>query len=1029
MSLNMLGMGGGVTKNLDATSAKISAIRKDLERISKLLGQIGGQAGNVNGKVGGAGSSLPSSSMFGGNALFPSTTQVTTAPNFSTAVASKLGPKGVGAAGTVLAVGSTAWNALPNLNDVITQQQAAFQAGLGNANPDYRRMNSMLSNAFGGYASSIGSQQRSAAILSQMGIGNVENKQDFAFMNSLAATSLLTGKSQDQLALDSQALMAPRNKNFLRPYIGMTTSADGRSMDLATIADRIATRSLGANWNQATLDEALRKGFGQSPQMQALGNLAPDAIMHLRTSASHGGKPISSTDQMKAQKLAGKDNPNAISQSALGSQTKVISAYSETMLTAFEKTTSALNSFRSALENSAAFLGPIAAGKAAAQTFSGDPMGNAIGGGMSMLGSTVGTVLGMRYGGKLLGSALGKSAPKAGGSVMSRAGSVASRIMTSANLKSSGKFLGETGGKTMGKSIAGVGIALNAWDGWQNKEDDKGFWGGALTATGTGAVGGGMAGLLAGPAAPVSVPVAAGIGAVTGFLGYAGGYLANDLFGGGAAGDSASSGGAPKTGAGLVDMATGYVGTPYVWGGKSPKGWDCSGFTQYIFKKHGVTLQRTSDQQYRQGTPVHSLAQAQPGDLLFFKFKDGQKKVVNHVGIYMGGGKMVHAAGRKSGTKVASLTKYFLSALVGIRRILGGKAGRSNNNQSNITSGASNMNSRGDAWSDANGSGPATSAIGYGTLAAANIGVSSYGGLSASTSSVASLLATSSSVSALMNGGGASTAVPEFNGRSSGGPGNSADSGAVTVKTNSNSAYTTSTSVLTGNSNAERTFRYLEGKNFTDQSAAGVVGNLMQESGVNPRSQQHGGGPGRGIMQWSVNQRWKQLTNWANKQHRDPWSLGTQLDWMYKEMGSYGVLGKLSGMRDVRGATKYFEDTMEKAGKPNMAARYDFAERALRSYGNDGNVKKYSSGSWAISNDQIAKIHQGEMILPASIAEAVRTSLRSGLQGGSGTSGSGRSVVIQVQIKDASDAEAIALARKVKAILDEDADYKTIGGL
>lgn len=1015
MALNMLGM-GGVTKNLDATAAKISNIRKDLERIEKLLGQIGGKAGAVNNKVG-APSGLPSSSMFGGtNALFSGQTPIANAPSWSSAIAGRLGPTKVGLLGVGLAAGSTAWNALPDLEQVKTQQQALFQAGLSYARPDYRRMNSMLSTAFGGYASGIGSQQQSLAILSQMGLGNVNNAQDMRFMNSLAATSLITGKSQVQLATDAQALVTPRNKNFLRPYIGPTTTADGRPLALGDIANRIATRSLGANWTQAQLEEALRKGF--SKDFESLGGQAGDAISLLRASAAHGGKPITSTGQVESMGLAGKYNPNAITQKGLGNQTDLISASSTPMLTAFEQTTAALNQFRQVMESASAVLARLAYAKGATQTFQGDSMGGAIGGGLSLAGSAIGTALAMKGGGKLVSKLGGKFFGKMGG----KAGAAAAA-------KSGAKMSGKTLGKTLG--IASIGAVIDGYDGYQDAANSNGFWKGALISTGTGAVGGGIAGAIGG--AGIGAVPGAAIGAAVGFGSYSLGHLAHSLFGsdpsptveGGGAGADGGGAGGGRSGTGLIDFATGFVGTPYVWGGRSPKGWDCSGFTQYVFGKYGVTLKRTSDQQYQQGTPVQSLAQAQPGDLLFFRFKDGAKKVVNHVGIYMGGGKMVHAASRKSGTKVATLTKYFLSALVGIRRVMGGKAGRSNNTQNNLTAGSANLNSRGDAWQDANGSG-AASALGYGSVSAANISISTFGGLAASASSIASVVAGSGSVGALMmSGGGASVAAPDFG--SGSGSGSSVPSGSVNVKTNTNTPRSTSGG-LVGNSNAERAFRYLEGKSFTDEAAAGVVGNLMQESGVNPRSRQHGGGPGRGIMQWSVNQRWKQLLNWAGKGNRDPWALGTQLDWMYKEMGSYGVLGKLSHMRDVRAATKYFEDTMEKAGKPNMAARYRYADDALKSYGNDGNLKKYSSGAWAISNDQIAKIHRGEMILPASIAEAVRTSLRSGLQGGRGSSGT-RQVIIQVQVKEASDAEAIALARKVKAIIDEDAEYSSIGGV
>ena len=88
----------------------------------------------------------------------------------------------------------------------------------------------------------------------------------------------------------------------------------------------------------------------------------------------------------------------------------------------------------------------------------------------------------------------------------------------------------------------------------------------------------------------------------------------------------------------VVDEAKRYLGIPYVWGGTNPRtGLDCSGLTQLVFKKFGVELPRVSYQQATAGTPVASLAQARPGDLLAFG------SPVHHVAIYIGDNKMVEA--------------------------------------------------------------------------------------------------------------------------------------------------------------------------------------------------------------------------------------------------------------------------------------------------------------------------------------------------------------------------------------------------
>ncbi len=88
-------------------------------------------------------------------------------------------------------------------------------------------------------------------------------------------------------------------------------------------------------------------------------------------------------------------------------------------------------------------------------------------------------------------------------------------------------------------------------------------------------------------------------------------------------GTVALSGDDGASGQDVVNEASQFEGTPYVWGGTSPQGFDCSGFTQYVFGQLGVQLPRTSEEQATVGTPVDSLADAQAGDLVFFAGSDG----------------------------------------------------------------------------------------------------------------------------------------------------------------------------------------------------------------------------------------------------------------------------------------------------------------------------------------------------------------------------------------------------------------------
>jgi peptidoglycan DL-endopeptidase CwlO len=95
--------------------------------------------------------------------------------------------------------------------------------------------------------------------------------------------------------------------------------------------------------------------------------------------------------------------------------------------------------------------------------------------------------------------------------------------------------------------------------------------------------------------------------------------------------------------AAVVAEARKYLGVPYLWGGTDPaKGLDCSGFTRLVYGNLGIDLPRTSSQQATAGTAVASLADARPGDLVFFDHSPGRPGI-DHVGVYVGDGKMIAA--------------------------------------------------------------------------------------------------------------------------------------------------------------------------------------------------------------------------------------------------------------------------------------------------------------------------------------------------------------------------------------------------
>ena len=120
----------------------------------------------------------------------------------------------------------------------------------------------------------------------------------------------------------------------------------------------------------------------------------------------------------------------------------------------------------------------------------------------------------------------------------------------------------------------------------------------------------------------------------------------------------------------IETLAKKYIGGKYIWGGTTPEGFDCSGYVQYLYKKHGVDLPRTAWSQSKKGKPV-DLADLQKGDLLFFLTDKKRGIPVTHVGIYLGNGEFIHAASRKQGIIISPITHgKYRHCFVGARRVL-----------------------------------------------------------------------------------------------------------------------------------------------------------------------------------------------------------------------------------------------------------------------------------------------------------------------------------------------------------------------
>ena len=112
----------------------------------------------------------------------------------------------------------------------------------------------------------------------------------------------------------------------------------------------------------------------------------------------------------------------------------------------------------------------------------------------------------------------------------------------------------------------------------------------------------------------------------------------------------------------IVLYSKSLLGIRYRYGGSSKNGFDCSGFTSYVYRKIGINIERTANNQAKHGkyVPRNKL---QPGDLIFFDTNGGEKKYINHVGIYIGNNNFIHASSstKSKVVKVSSLSNSFYS--------------------------------------------------------------------------------------------------------------------------------------------------------------------------------------------------------------------------------------------------------------------------------------------------------------------------------------------------------------------------------
>lgn len=126
-------------------------------------------------------------------------------------------------------------------------------------------------------------------------------------------------------------------------------------------------------------------------------------------------------------------------------------------------------------------------------------------------------------------------------------------------------------------------------------------------------------------------------------------------------------GASPAKALAAMSLAQTFLGTPYRWGGSAPGGFDCSGLVYYVFGQQGIRLPRIAEDQAKVGQPITDINALVPGDIVFFADSSGY---IHHIGIYIGGGNMVHAPQSGDVVKISTITSgYFRSQFAGGRRI------------------------------------------------------------------------------------------------------------------------------------------------------------------------------------------------------------------------------------------------------------------------------------------------------------------------------------------------------------------------
>lgn len=411
------------------------------------------------------------------------------------------------------------------------------------------------------------------------------------------------------------------------------------------------------------------------------------------------------------------------------------------------------------------------------------------------------------------------------------------------------------------------------------------------------------------------------------------------VFGG--AGNSGGTAGFPTTattsptgsgsGAQVVRDAEKFIGVPYVWGGTTPAGFDCSGLVQYAYKEIGVNIARTTFDQVKQGTAVANIGKAQLGDLLFYAGSDGTASNPGHVGMYAGGGKMVVAPQTGQDIQMQSI-----GSPVAIRRYLPSN-GSAGTGTTVSASGAGQTGTSGSGWA--------------GNISSSNNGVALGEGTSSTESATITsmLLAPPTGMTGPTS---ASGSIGNANGGTSGNGGNGGTGAQIAPS---------GIAVLASNA--------------ANQAMAKRMAAAYSTAGVN----------------WATGSEWIALNNvamaesgWSNT----VWNGGSHAALEPAGHPAYGIAQSDPFSKyPKKGQPPGYGGTADPETQINWMLSYikgKWVDPIGAWTRGEQTIHSYDVGTQYVTEDQTALIHKGELIIPAASAAAMKMNQMSSTTSGSG---------------------------------------------